>query len=244
MKYIDRSESDGDISAITPVNFFHISADCKCLIGRGGKASSLSDFNLDQKNYKTYLLPDTSFLCSEESFAEVAMGWSEEGIEVFIIAKLKNTAKSFRQEGNVGEGNVDFSSGDCVEIFIDTRDVKTATFNTRFCHHFVFRKEVLDGKTAAEVTHFRTEDTHPLCDPDELQMKCDVKSSIWGKGYSMNIFIPKSCLVGYDSNQFKRLGFSYRINRCEGFSQHFSVVTDDYQIDQQPSLWSSINLVS
>lgn len=59
----------------------------------------------------------------------------------------------------------------------------------------------------------------------------------------MKIFIPSQCLYGYDPKQFDRLGFTYRINRAGGQPQHFSVISQEYQIDQQPSLWGSIKLV-
>jgi hypothetical protein len=50
-------------------------------------------------------------------------------------------------------------------------------------------------------------------------------------------------LYGYDPKQFDRVGFTYRINRHGGNPQHFAVVSKDYQIDQQPSLWGSIKLI-
>ena len=90
-----------------------------------------------------------------------------------------------------------------------------------------------------ELTRFRTEDAHVLCDP--MALKVQAKSK--GSTQVVNLFIPLQCLHGYDPEQFARLGFSYRINRAEGFPQHFSVTTEDYQIEEQPSLWSSLRLV-
>ncbi len=213
---------DEDFVPLTPVNFFQISADCKAL--------PVGTFpQLTKQNYKKYLLPNTSALCAEESFAEVAIGWNGEGIELFARMDVP-----FRQ---VFYPEVD--RGDSLEVFIDTRDVKTASFNTRFCHHFFFLAEGVDGHFAGEMTRFRTEDVHPLCDAKDLK----VKSLCQSASYVLNIFIPSQCLYGYDPEQFNRLGFSYRVNQAQGFPQHFSVVTDDYQIDQQPSLWASLRLI-
>ena len=122
---------------------------------------------------------------------------------------------------------------------IDTRDLKSAGFNTRFCHHFYFLAQAVEGQQAGEITHFRTEDRHPLCDSQALE--CQIKSS--SKDYILQIFIPSQCLYGYDPKQFDRLGFTYRINRVGGHPQHFTVVSEEYQIDQQPSLWGSLRLV-
>lgn len=208
---------------LTPVNFFQISCDCHAL------PHPIKFPSIDKKNFKHYLLPDTSEYCAEDSFAEVALGWNTEGVEACVKVNVP-----FKQAYYPG-----VERGDSVELFFDTRDVKSASFNTRFCHHFFFLAEAVDGKFAGEATHFRTEDTHPLCDPKDLKVSAVTSS----RSYQLNIFIPNRCLIGYDPEQFNRIGFSYRINRSEGRPQHFSVVSEDYQIDQQPSLWASLKLV-
>lgn len=216
---------DDELIPITPVNFFQISAECHQLPIQKGSSFP----RLTKQNYRKYLLPDTSSLCAEEPFASVAIGWQPEGVELYVLVD-----HPFRKAVHP-----DVERGDSVEVFIDTRDVKTAGFNTRFCHHFFFLAEGVEGHFAGEITHFRTEDVHPLCDPNDLKVKTINQKG----GYALHIFIPSHCLHGYDPEQFNRLGFSYRINRAEGFPQHFSVVTEDYQIDQQPSLWGSLKLI-
>jgi hypothetical protein len=202
---------------LAPINYFQIGADCKKI-----------DKPLTYKTMRAYTLPDTSSLCAEEYFAEVAMGWGVEGIEVFVHVKESYSQAYYP----------DVTKGDSVELFFDTRDVKTSGYNTRFCHHFFFLPEAVEGRVAGEITRFRTEDVHELCDPKDLIVKCDIKTF----HYDMHITIPTHCLYGYDPEQFDRIGFTYRINRASGSSQHFSVTTEDYQLEQQPSLWSSLKL--
>ena len=209
---------------LTPVNFFQISADCNYISPSKEKKFP----NITKAQAQKMMLPDTSKLCSEDPFAEVSMGWNEEGLEVYVRVNTPFKRAYYPE----------VERGDSVELFIDTRDVKTAGFNTRFCHHFFFLAEGVDGHFVGEITRFRTEDVHPLCDPNELKIKSLVQTS----SYSLNIFIPSHCLYGYDPEQFKRLGFSYRINRADGYSQHFTVVTEDFPIEQQPSLWGSLIL--
>ena len=209
---------------LTPINFFQITADCNYL----PPAKEKKFPNLTKTQAQKYLLPDTSKICSEEAFAEISLGWNEEGVEAYIQVE-----HPFKQAVYP-----DVARGDSVELFIDTRDVKSAGFNTRFCHHFFFLAEGVDGHFAGEITRFRTEDVHPLCESKELK----VKSLTQSDGYTLNIFIFIFCLYGYDPEQFKRLGFTYRINRAGGFPQHFTVVTDDFPIEQQPSLWGSLVL--
>ncbi|NGX43465.1 MAG: hypothetical protein K940chlam7_01763 [Chlamydiae bacterium] len=212
-----------ELVPITPVNFFQMSVPCYYLNTKAAFP------RLNGRNMRKYLLPDTSALCHEEHFADVTMAWNEEGIECRVQVE-----KKFEQAFYP-----DVVRGDSVEVFIDTRDVKTSGYNTRFCHHFFFLPEAIEGHQAGEITHFRTEDTHELCDPSDIA----VKTKIQKNEYVLQFFIPKGCLFGYDPEQFDRLGFSYRINRPYWESQHFSVVTEDYKLEEQPSLWSSMRLV-
>lgn len=203
--------------ALSPINFFQLRVDCHY----SSDGNSLSS--------QKYLLPNTSKLCGDEYFAKVALGWNENGLACSV-----DVSHPFHQSYYP-----DVMRGDSVELMVDTRDVKTSGYNTRFCHHFFFLPEPIEGIQAGELTRFRTEDKHELCDPNDLI----VKSNISSKNYSMKIFIPSHCLVGYDPEQFDRLGFTYRINRSHGHPQHFSVTTEDFQVEQQPSLWSSLKLI-
>lgn len=204
---------------LTPINFFAIGWDCQKL---PTKKSTLS--------FSTHSLPDTSDLCQDYPFAQVAMGWHPDGL-AFSVQVDQPFSKSVFPE---------IQKGDSVELMIDTRDLKSAGFNTRFCHHFYFLPQIAEDHLCGEITHFRTEDQHPLCDPQHLACKTQLN----GRNYKMTIFIPSDCLFGYEPNQFDRLGFTYRINRVGGKPQHFSVSSHDFQIDQQPSLWASVKLCS
>ncbi len=204
---------------LSPINFFQVALDCHRL-GSG-------DF--PRIKGKKFLLPETSVLCNRESFADVSMGWNADGLEIYVSVD-KGFDQAFYPE---------VERGDSIEIFIDTRDVKTSGYNTRFCHHFFFLPESVEGHHAGELTHFRTEDAHPLCDPSELRSKTNITST----SYTMYMWIPKEVLHGYEPEQFKRLGFSYRINRPRYESQHFSVKSDEFQLEQQPSLWASMQLI-
>ena len=202
---------------LTPSSFFSFELDCHSL--------TKPDFrSLTSK----HVLPDLTELCNETPFADVFLGWNQQGIAVKIVVNQPYERSTYPE----------FAIGDSFELFIDTRDMKSAGFNTRFCHHFFFLCAADDGVQAGEITRFRTENTHPLCDPKEL--KVDARHS--SKGCQLKIFIPSQCLTGYDPEQFDRLGFTYRINRAGGPAQHFSVVSEEYGLEQQPSLWSSVRL--
>lgn len=166
-----------------------------------------------------HILPDTSELFPEQKFGEVGIAWHEEGITVGALVQKK----------------LEDPDSDFLELFFDTRDLKTAGFTTKFCHHFIVVPQ--DGGTR-EATRFRTEDSHPLCDSADLETSFHADRS----SYSIQVFIPAHCLHGFDPHSFDRLGFTYRLNRLKGEAQHFAVSTQFYAIDQHPSLWATLKL--
>ena len=203
---------------ISPLALFHVQASC---------------LHLDPKDEKSikkneYSLPSLEKLTSESNFAKIHMGWNHTGLMFYLEVNSPFQDVFYPEVGR----------GDSVELFIDTRDVKTSGFLTKFCHHFFFLPKSIDSHQAGEITRFRTEDSHELCDSNDLQVMSDFKKS----GYHLNIFIPSQCLHGYDPDQFGRVGFTYRVNRCGKPPQHFSVLSGEFKMEQQPSLWSSINL--
>lgn len=207
----------GGDSFIHPVHFFALG--CSCLY-----FSKKEELLLPK-----YRLPSTEALTGEHSFTIFSMGWNEEGIGCVVQVKTPMLHTFYPS----------IELGDSVELLIDTRDVKTSGFNTRFCHHFFFLPEEAEGVLKGEKTHFRGEDAHPLCDPSLLECKTQKTKH----GYTMHLFIPSVVLCGYDPSQFSRLGFSYRIHRSKGDAQHFSVMSQDYTVEQQPSLWASVELI-
>lgn len=164
-------------------------------------------------------LPDTSELLGEEPFADVYMGWNEQKLLLEIRSRVR-------------------TQGDVAEFFFDTRNVKTKAQLSKFCHQFVFTPDEKEGVFGRETTRFRENEQHRLSDPKELgiQVKSDATS------YLLQIEIPAQCLYGYDPLQFQRLGFTYRISRSGGSSQHFAVSSEEVTLEQHPSLWATVKL--
>jgi hypothetical protein len=177
---------------------------------------------------KEYLLPDFTKYNEEESFSDIYIGWNEAELRLFINVNSPVINTSYP----------DYRKGDSIEIFIDTRDRKNKGFLTRFCHHFVFFPQKIGGLYGKEITRFRGEDIHKICDPKDLTIECEISSS----SYTMEIALPKECLYGYEPDRWNKFGFTYRINRAEKQPQHFSLISDEYLIEQNPSLWSSIEI--
>ncbi len=206
------------VPSLTPVNFFHIQAEIKQSKG----VPTLKEMK------RSFLLPTTSELLAENSFAEVAASWNEEGLVFGVFVDIPLTGSEYP----------DYDKGDAVSLFIDTRDLKESLGVTRFSHHFLILPEKTAGIQALELSRFRAEDSHPLCDPEDLSVQVDIQK----KSYALLIQIPKKCLVGYDPFQINHIGFTYTIHRHGGKPQHFAVSSFDYAIEQYPKLWSSLLL--
>lgn len=207
-----------DVFALAPLSFFSVSYEAKML-----PASRKTFFT------KEFLLPSTAEYLDEEEFAQIFFAWNEEN--VFLHAEV-NEAPSKSSFPN-------YRSGDSLEFFFDTRDLKSRLTFTQFCHHFVFFPEEMEGGYGQEITRFRSEAVHPLCNPKDLKVDVDIQRS----SYRISIAIPHFCLHGFDPRSFDRLGFTYRVNRANGMPQSFAVSCEEYKIELHPQLWASFKLV-
>jgi len=176
------------------------------------------------------LLPPLSAIFGEEIFAKVSMGWKIDGLHFRIEVQREPPLTVFYP---------DFARGDSIELFIDTRQIAQAKTTHRFYHHFYFMPESFEGHMKGECSRFRTEDSHPLCSEELLECKIEQTKN----GYIAHIEIPKEALVGYDPLVAPSLGFTYRINRPDGPSQHFAMTQELSRIDSMPSLWAALRLV-
>lgn len=205
---------------ISPLPFFQVHVDCLHVdLEKGAQIVKRQE----------YALPSMEKITGEVPFAKLHMGWNQEGLYFFC-----DVTEPFQDVFYP-----DIARGDSLEIFINTRNIKQGGFITKFCHHFFFFPKEVDGRKCGEVTHFRTEDAHELADSKQIHLKSEIQK----KGYHLNIFIPSQIIHGYDPDQFNRLGFTYRVNRCNKPSQHFTSLSGEFKLEQQLSEWGSINLI-
>lgn len=163
-----------NIVPLEAVHFFAFQIDC--YYAKGKKLES----------HLRHRLPSLSSFYENPSFADVAMGWHEKGILLSIAISGAFNKSDFPK----------FSEADSIELFFDTRDVKSAGYNTRFCHHFYFLPEPVENNEdqiqAGEVTRFRTDDMHELCNPQLLEVKFIREK----KGDTLLISFPQNACMG------------------------------------------------
>jgi len=191
--------------------------------------ASFFTFSLSLRKKGTFqALPDLTSLTCEDPFAEVKIKFDEESI-------------SFRFEVNAPFKEVSFPKverGDGIELFLDTRDLKSSKTTTKFCHHFVFLPAAVDEMQGCEVTKFRSDDSHEY--PEKELLRPQV--SFTKKGYTLEAILTKETLYGYDPQEFPRIGCAYRIHRTQGRAQHFGPPSSEFSLESSPHIWPSIHL--
>lgn len=203
------------LPALEPLHFFSVSLE-------GAYLKENMPFQ------KKHLLPSTSKYFDEEEGAKVFFGFNEKGLrfQFQVFTEVKEVVYP------------DFRKGDSIEIFIDTRNVKSSGYITKFCHHFVLFPSKVDGFFIKEVSRFRNDDSHFLAESKDFQVEVDHQK----KFYLIDIFIPSFSLHGYDISKFDKLGFTYRINITGKDPINFSLSPKEFVIERNPYFWSTLTL--
>jgi hypothetical protein len=170
---------------------------------------------------------DVCELLDEEKFADLSLSWNEGG----ILGKA-TVYKPFKESFFPS-----YEKGDALELFVSTRETKKGT-TTRFCHHFIFLPAAVQGIQAQEITRFRLEDSHPLCNASDLSIECRSEKD----SYELRFRIHEQALHGFDPQQFPKLYLAYRFHRYKAKPQHFPFSSERFDLLTSPSLWASITL--
>ncbi|MDN3504326.1 MAG: hypothetical protein P0S95_01970 [Rhabdochlamydiaceae bacterium] len=208
-----------DLLPLSPALFFDI----------GVEIPYAKELKLSKCFKGSTLLPNLEDFCDEEHFSKVAAAWNDEGLIFAFEVNVPFTKSDYPA----------YERSDALEILIDTRGLKSARIFHRFCHHFVILAGENMETSALEVTRFRGEDKHELCDPKLIE----VEREFLAKSYKVKVTLPKEILNGYEPKEFKELKFTTRIHRAKGEPDDFSHSSKEYQIMSTPMLWTDLNLV-
>jgi hypothetical protein len=181
-----------------------------------------------------FRIPSFAELDGRAPFADLRIGWNEEG----IITSLR--VKGKRQQTWCRESKLDDSDG--LQLFIDTRNTRDIHRASRFCHRFVFLPHGADRNGAAPLARpmpiLRAKENPKFVDPAVLSVRA--KSQL--DGYILQCWIPAQAMTGYDTSEHSSLGFFYLVADRELGWQTFSL-GPEYPITSDPSLWGTVELV-
>ena len=210
---------------------------------------------------EAYRLIGLGELEERAAWADVRAAWSEAGLAFHVRVQGKRQppwCRASRPEDS-----------DCLQIWIDTRDVHNVHRAGRFCHRFIFlpggaaekkgtgpigRDQPSVGARPPGATHQL--DLSPFSQPvaealpinraRELPppirpglLKARCEKRV--DGYILEALIPAEALTGFDPTEHPSLGFTYAVIDRELGEQTFGVGSPmPYQED--PSLWATLEL--
>jgi hypothetical protein len=213
-------------SLLSPAFLFRFSCGCR-------KASVLWPERGAVELTGEYALPSFGELEGRRRFADLRMGWNEQGFGLALRVTGKAQACWCR------ETRVEDSDG--LSVWLDTRDAHNIHRANRFCHRFVFLP--FGGGSRAEqpvavlLPINRARELPKPIEPRVLR----AESARLKDGYELKTFIPGSAITGFDPAEHPRLGFSYAVIDRELGWQTFSV-GPEFPFVEDPSLWGTVEL--
>ncbi len=166
-------------------------------------------------------------------WADVRAAWSEAGVAFRVEVRGKKQPTWCRAAR--------IEDSDCLQLWIDTRDVHNVHRASRFCHRFIFlpggagRK--LDQPMAETMAINRARELPKPVREGLLQ----AQSQHHKDGYTLDVFVPAEALTGFDPAEHPRLGFNYAVIDRELGEQTFCVGRP-MPYHEDPSLWATLEL--
>ncbi len=178
------------------------------------------------------MLPDLMGVEDETQFANLFASWDDSGLYFGFEISRKTTYKIKPKEPK---------KGDCLELWIDTRDLKDSHRANRYCHRFYFLPggRGSDGKKPiGRQTHIDgAREQSPPCPEDAIEIGLRrLKRSC-----QMEIKIPAAGLNGFQPREFRRIGFNYILHDTEKGRQSWTCNGDEDR-SNDPSTWGTLEL--
>jgi hypothetical protein len=167
------------------------------------------------------------------TFATMWMAWSPEAL--WFAVRVERTRPPQVMPNRP-------AAGDCIELYIDTRDVRSAHRAGRYCHKFIMAPVGRSGRAQKpffdHVDVARATASPPKVLPEQVELAAVVDREF----YSMEIRIPAEALFGYDIETNRRLGFAYVVHDIERPMQVWPHESE-LPLWVDPGLWAVVELV-
>lgn len=211
---------------LTPRAFFSWSFACPYRATPPRIDGNLGDWDAGQR------LPELMSVDGRQAFADLYMAWNEAGLYFAVEVQRKNR---FRIDPK------HWARGDCLELWLDTRDLKDVHRAHRYCHRFY----ILPGGTGPDgkrpigrqTTIDRAREQAPPCPEETIELGLRrLKAS-----YRLEVKLPATGLNGFQPGEFDRLGFTYLLHDSQHGTQSWSAGTE-LPVEHDPSTWGSVEL--
>ncbi len=163
----------------------------------------------------------------------VYVAWNDHGIAI-------NAELELPQQENEAEG----SGRPELDLFIDTRDMKSNKRVNRFCHHFQLlfpaqgvKKLLPERIKQIALTHTQSKNSA------DARHEIPTVGTIQGDRQIVSCWLSKKVLNGFDPKNVPSIGFFYLIkpDRPQADNQPYGL-SEDFPYAADPSLWPSLKL--
>ncbi len=181
-----------------------------------------------------YGIPNFGEFEKQRAFADVRIGWAENGI--FITANITGKKQSvWCRESQLLES-------DGLQLWLDTRDTHNLHRATKFCHWILLLPSGGGSGKDKPVFSMLKINRSKEVSPNINKGKVDVAANLKKDGYQLSAFIPSECLYGWNTDDHRNIGFNYAIVDRELGWQTLAI-GPEFPIAEDPSLWQTLSLV-
>lgn len=183
---------------------------------------------------ETHRLPETPRLDGLSPWFEARCAWNPAGLAFAFSV--------FDKPGPIAFDPAYPDASDGLQLWIDTRDTRDIHRASKFCHRFHFhlrpgRGPSLDVDISSPPIA-RAQGNPPPLKPGRIQTQAEARKD----GWTLEIFLPSDALHGFDPDTNRRLGLNFAVLDPLRGSQFLSVGRD-FPTGEDPSLWSTLELV-
>ncbi len=189
-----------------------------------GVDGSLGDWTGDEA------MPPLGELAGKEQFAAISMAWNDHGLYLAVEVPKEQQVVTNRQSP---------SSGDAMEIFIDTRASRESHRASQFCYHLT-ALPLPPGEKRGEPVIWqspirRARQRAPEADFDAVR----IASGMYDESYCMEIAFEPEALHGYEPAAGARIGMALVIYDIHRGRQLWGTASD-FPYERDPSTWGIV----